>query len=373
MKKIRLFVDAHIFDKEPQGTRTFIKEIYNILSKDFSEFEIFIGAQDIQNIKTHFPYVKEENFIKFYSKSSYFRLGFEIPYHILKNRIDFAHFQYIVPPIKFCKYIVTTHDILFYDFPKDFSFLYKKVNGFLFKRSAALSDIITTVSSYSKKAIAKYFNIPLNDIYILPNGVNNDFFKPYLKQTYQAEIASKYGVRNYILYVSRIERRKNHELLIDVYKELHLYNKNIQLVLIGNNSIPVKSLNKKLLELKPNLKKNIHWFKNIEDGDLHKFYKAARLFVYPSKAEGFGIPPLEAVAFNIDTLCANSTAMKDFEFLKENKFDPNNKEDLKAKLSHALSNGPNHSVLAQRAEYVKENYSWDKTAKKLSQLIINYF
>src|SRR5690606_19193535 len=94
-----------------------------------------------------FPAIKNENLIKFHSKSSYLRLGVELPYIIKSKNIELAHFQYIVPPIKYCKYLVTTHDILFCDFPHDFSSFYKKKNSFLFKRSIMKSDIITTVSS----------------------------------------------------------------------------------------------------------------------------------------------------------------------------------------------------------------------------------
>src|SRR5690606_22833193 len=104
-------------------------------------------------------------------------------------------------------------------------------------------------------------------------------------------IKDKYSTKNYILYVSRIETGKNHELLLDAYLDLELYKQGIELVFIGKNSASVRSFEKKMNKLKVPLKDSIHWFQNIEDEDLKQFYRAAKLFIYPSKSEGFGIPP----------------------------------------------------------------------------------
>ena len=91
------------------------------------------------------------------------------------HNIDYAHFQYVIPPIKKCKYIVTIHDVLFLDFPQYFPFLYRLKNNLLFKYSAKKSDIVLTVSQYSKERIEMHFNI--NDVKIIPNAVDLTYFE----------------------------------------------------------------------------------------------------------------------------------------------------------------------------------------------------
>jgi glycosyltransferase involved in cell wall biosynthesis len=74
--------------------------------------------------------------------------------------------------------------------------------------------------------------------------------------------------------------------------------------------------------LNPEQRKLFYWIEQVEQADLNNFYLASRLFVYPSKAEGFGIPPLEAAGFHCPVLCSNATAMKDFDFFEPHIFNP---------------------------------------------------
>ena len=133
-KKIKLFVDAHSFDKEYQGVRTYIKEMYNILLEHYPSLDIFFGATNVDQICTNFPLVKEKNIIHYKNRVNLLRFFHEIPSIIQKHGIDFAHFQYLSPfGKKKCVYIVTTHDILFNDFKSDFSYTYRFIRNFYLK------------------------------------------------------------------------------------------------------------------------------------------------------------------------------------------------------------------------------------------------
>ena len=116
---IKIFLDAHVFDGEFQGSRTFIKELYNILLQK-KDLEFYIAAYDLENLKRYFPKAENIFFIKLKKRSSILRLLIEIPQLIKKHGISYAHFQYMVPPVKNCRFIVTTHDVLFNEFPKEF-------------------------------------------------------------------------------------------------------------------------------------------------------------------------------------------------------------------------------------------------------------
>jgi glycosyltransferase involved in cell wall biosynthesis len=91
--------------------------------------------------------------------------------------------------------------------------------------------------------------------------------------------------------------------------------------------------------------------------------------VYPSKAEGFGIPPLEAGAACVPVLCSHSTAMSDFHFFGDNLFDPKDDKVLKEKLISIITHPPDPSALKDISEKIKERYNWTTSAEKLYELL----
>jgi glycosyltransferase involved in cell wall biosynthesis len=366
--RLKIFVDAHVFDGEFQGTRTFIKGIYSILATK-PDLQLFLGAHNIDTLKKEFSENGNISFIKYKNKSSLRRLLFEIPSLIKKHHIRYAHFQYISPVIKNCKFIVTIHDLLFIDYPQEFPLLYRITRSVIFRLSAVRADIVSTVSQYSKSSMHRHFKIDPQKIHITANGVSSRFFQPYDKAEAKKFISQKYGIENFILYVSRIEPRKNHILLVKAFVELKLYEQGMQLVLIGHKSIAASEFDNFLNDLPLDVRRFIYIIYEINDDDLLDFYRAARIFVYPSKAEGFGIPPLEAAALKIPVLCSNTTAMSDFSFFGKNYFDPLDYDSFKNKLAGIVHYPPDQSELSRIADLIRDRYSWNQSAEKLYQVI----
>ncbi len=364
MKKVKIFIDAHVFDYGFQGTTSYIQGIYTEMIKN-KAIDFYFAAAQPEKLKAIFGTSANVYYLKYRSTNKFYRLLIDIPLLIKKHRIDYAHFQYVTPFFKNTKFIVTLHDLLFLEFPDQFPFLYKLKNRFLFKQSAKKSDIVLTVSEYSKKNIEKYFD--LNRIYIAPNAVQPVYFEKYDKEEYRNTILNKYGFKNYFLYVSRIEPRKNHHTLVDVFFENNYYN-DYDLVFIGSKSINYKALEQVLSQLPEAVKKKIHFFENVSNEDLMLFLRGASLFVYPSLAEGFGIPPLEAVATLTPTACANTTAMQDFYFLNENAFNPLDKKDMNEKINIAL----NDRDLLYKKNELLHRYNWQLSAQIVEKLITDY-
>jgi glycosyltransferase involved in cell wall biosynthesis len=368
-KPIKLFVDAHSFDTEFQGTQTFIRELYTGLLNAYPELDIYWGVQHTEKIRELFPSVKLANILPYKKrKAAILRFVFDIPAYIKKYQFDFAHFQYLSPlRQRGCRYIITTHDVLFNDFPADFSFAYRVSRNLLFGRSIKNAAIKTTVSDYSKQRIAHYYNIPQSQIMVTPNGVS----KPTLsKETAKQTIKAKFGIENFILYVSRIEPRKNQTLLLEKYIKLQLYKKHIALVFIGKESVRVARLQKAIQKLTPEQRAMFHWFPQVEQADLAAFYSACRLFVYPSKAEGFGIPPLEAAVCKVPVLCSSATAMSEFVFFEPYTFDPDNEDDFEIQLASIIAQPPSPMFLKNVAEIVSAQYQWQQSARLFYDALI---
>ena len=241
----------------------------------------------------------------------------------------------------------------------------------MYSIGAKKADILTTDSAFSKKSIQKYLGICEDRIHLVPVAVNDRYFESYDKTAVTNIFVSKYGFDKFILYVSRIEPRKNHALLLQVYLDLQLYLRGYYLVLLGHESIKTLAFDKIIKELPENIRSFIFCKSDIPDEELILFYRAASVFVYPSKAEGFGIPPLEAAAGKTPVLCSNTSAMEDFDFFGENHFDPSDAELFKNRLSVVLATNPDSKSLEQLAQKIHHKYSWKESADTLYELIVN--
>jgi len=363
-KNIKIFVDCHVFDHGFQGTRTYIEGVYKEMIKMNPNMSFYFAACDIDNLKKCFGEYSNVFYLKYRSKSKFFRLLFDVPKLIKKNKIDFAHFQYIVPPLKRCKYIITIHDVLFIDFKEYFTFKNRITNTILYYISSKVSDIVLTVSDYSKDKIKLHFG--LKKIIVTPNAVAAEFYAVYDKEKIKKNLLSKYKLNDYIVYVSRWEPRKNHEFILRSFLNLKLFENNFKLVFIGDVSNKNLKFEKIYNGLSKEVKEKILFLKKVEYNEIVELVQGATISVYPSKAEGFGIPALESVAAKVPTLVSNVTAMSDFKFLSKYHFNPYNQKEFDILLSNTLKNIERIDSSSLQKE-CKEKYSWEKAAVILSK------
>jgi glycosyltransferase involved in cell wall biosynthesis len=360
---MNILIDAHIFDDKYQGTRTYIKGLYSALIPIAKDWNFFFVANDIENLKKEFGTHSNVNYIQYNSANKYYRLLVDLPRIIKENKIYFAHYQYITPFFNNCFTIVTTHDILFKEerFKKYFPLKYRLINGFLFQISAKKADVLLTVSEYSKEKISEYYNLPSSSVHVTPNAVSDDFIC-----NNKGSVKKKYNLDKYILYVSRIEPRKNHIALLQAYTELRLWEQGYTLVFIGVEDIVSEELESYKLKYKKELAKNVLWLEGIAYDELKCFYQDCELFVFPSFAEGFGIPPLEAISMKKKVLCSSATAMKDFNFPEKMSFNPSDIQELKSKIAIALTDGGGLSEIKKEL-FLK--YNWKQIAIDFQNII----
>jgi len=356
--KIRILVDAHVIDHSFQGTATYIIGLYNALVK-YDDIEITLCAFDVEKLMIHFS-DERFKFIKLTTESKIKRLAIELPAIIKRERFDLAHFQYIAPLVKDCKFINTIHDLLFLEHKQYFSWSYRFKNMLLFKLSALRSDLILTVSNYSKDQIVKLFNIKADNIFVTPNAISlnpkREIFKPIL--------ASK----KYILYVSRFEPRKNHIAVLRAYINLNLSKQGYDLVFVGSKKEPIEeyAYSNLVNAIPTNISDRVKFYEFLSYEELNYLYANASCFVFPSLAEGFGIPPIEAAINNCKVLSSNSTAMADFDFFKY-KFDPNSQTDLEENLLAVLAD--NKYPFDSIRKSVESRFNWNTIAANYYKIL----
>lgn len=357
---MNLLVDAHVFDGKFQGTRTYLEGLYTHMTHH-KDIDFYFSAHNENGLRQIFGEADNIHYVHLESESSIKRLAFEFPRLVRENKIDYAHFQYISPLIKSCREIVTIHDLLFLDFPQYFPVSFKIKNKFLFERSTKRADVLLTVSEFSKDAIVRHFNIPKDKIHITYNSILP------IEHIEDVNLKELYGLEKYILTVSRIEPRKNHLSLLKAFVDLGLKGKGYKLVMVGSKDLQYTEFFDYYNHLDEETK-NIILFLQVPFSHLVALYRQCNLFVFPSFAEGFGIPPIEAIAYGSPLLCSNATAMEEFALPDEISFDPNDLDDLKRKIIKQLDSPMNP---IKYRDSILSIYNWQKIADAYYEVLVD--
>ena len=252
--------------------------------------------------------------------------------------------------------VLTVHDLIPLEFPKQHRLQYHYTR-LLLPRILRHSKKVICISDVTRQALAERFPGAAADVTVIPNGCAGEF---RLRPDAAACVSSKYGVSDYVLACGVGFPHKNIRLLIEAYAKLP---KEVQtrhpLVVVGINTDPYAQ---SLMTFAASLPcaADIRFVGMVAQSDLPCVYAAARLFVYPTLCEGFGMPPIESVRCGTPCLVSNIPILREtLSMAEECYFDPRDPEDLARKLVAELSHGKTvDEGLAHRAA----SYSWQRTA-----------
>lgn len=290
-----------------------------------------------------------------------------LPKEIYKHKADWYLFlAFPVPLLFFKKNMVSTiHDICCWDCPETMNGMSKWY--FRISHRVALKKCrnIITISEFSKQRIVDRLHYSKSKILLVYCGISNKFHIPECSTEDVAKIKGKYGLPdNYILSLSTLEPRKSVELLITAYRELYLEKQIIiPLVLAGRKGWKIDNL---LKNVENPVKENIFFTGFVDDEDLPVIYNSAKCFVFPSKYEGFGIPPLEAMACGVPVLSSDASSLPEVLGDAALYFKSNDAEELKEKLIEITHyNEIETNNLIYKGYYQVKKFSWKLEARKL--------
>jgi len=233
------------------------------------------------------------------------------------------------------------------------------------------SDIILTVSSSSKSEISELLKIPLEKIHVIYNGINHDKFSPrIIGFNEKRELLARMNISgHFIMYVGGTDLCKNLDRLFSSFSKLP---KSIldsyQLVMVGGGFKHQEIYYRKKIE-DFDIKDQVVFTGQVDDDELVMLYNLCDLFVFPSIHEGFGLPPLEAMACGAAVITSNTSSLPEVVGHEYALFDPYDDNSIAEKIEHALNDIEFRNLLKIRGAQQARMFSWDSSAERLLTLL----
>lgn len=266
---------------------------------------------------------------------------------------------FVCPFIKTSKNVLVIHDMTFFSHPQVHTFFKRIYFPFMIKRSIARSEKIISVSYNTKNEILKYSTAIKDDIVVTHLAANN--ISNIEIGDEKGFLEKKYNINgDFLLFVGMIEPRKNINLIIEALEEIN--DSEIKFVVVGQKGWMIKDLYEKISEKK--LEDRILFTGFVPDDELQIFYKNAKIFLYPSLYEGFGIPVLEAMSAGCCVITSNISSLPEVAGDAAILINPTKVEELKDAIDLLLSNDNLRNELIIKGFENCKKFSWKNTAEQ---------
>lgn len=229
------------------------------------------------------------------------------------------------------------------------------------------ADHVITVSDFSKREIMEHYGVPEKDITTVHNGFSPDAYYPLKEKN--AGILKKYKITTpYILFVGRLELKKNLPKFIIAFRELKKkYNIPHKLVLAGAPGYRYEDIEANIYE--SGLKDEVVEPGYVPQEHMNELMNMADLFVLPSYYEGFGIPLLEAMSAGTAVACSDIPALREVGGGGAVFFNPDSTHDMAEKIFNLISDNEKKQALIKKGKTNIKRFSWDKCAQETWQII----
>jgi glycosyltransferase involved in cell wall biosynthesis len=301
--------------------------------------------------------------------------------------LDLIHFPHWNVPLGIrTPFVVTIHDLILLEEPRSarattrHPFLYAlKYAAFRHVLAHAIraSKKIITPSEYTKQSIRKFFpDVPKEKIHVIYEGIT-DLREQGLGNGEQSMESSKNPVPSslspvpsspYFLYVGNAYPHKNLEALLHAFSFFHKLHPDVSLVFAGRSDVFYERLRRELAEIDvPETR--VQFVMNPSDQDLHALYQHATLYLIPSRLEGFGLPPLEAMQEGVPVAAARRGPLPEILGEAAVYFSPDDIEEMVRVMERALTNAELRKNLVEKGRSRVERYSWRRMAE---ETLMNY-
>ena len=357
---MKIAIDVHSLGTQAGGNETYYRQLVRGLAHDDSKNSYILFHTHpfaLDEIKTD-PRIT----LRRISRNPALRLSTTLPLALRAVRPDVFHCQYIKPLWGAGKTVVSIHDLAHEHFPEFFHPLEVIRMKKLVPWTAKKALHILTVSEFSADDIADRFGLSRDKITVTYPSASPEF-QPRNKESCREHLAQRYGIRApFILYVGRIQARKNLLRLVEAYAHLRNKGAAVQLVIVGKKDWQSELLFEKIRKLQ--LGSSVLFPGFVPFGDLPLFYNAAELFVFPSFFEGFGLPVIESMASGTPTITSFGSSLQEVAGDGALLIDPSDSGSIAAGLEKVLGDQEFRKGLIQRGIQRASQFKQEELAQK---------
>jgi len=281
------------------------------------------------------------------------------PWAVRRAGVDLLHGMAFVGPLAGrCPFMVTVHDLSFLLYPHSFRALNRYYLQLFTRLSVRQARRVIAVSESTKRDLSRYYRLSPANIDVVHNGVD-DRFQP-LPAGQVADFRARHGLpQRFILFVGTLEPRKNVAHLIQAYARLPTGRP--PLLLIGGKGW----LHQEVLAAvdRLHLSDQVRFVGYVPAGELPWWYNAAELFVYPSLYEGFGLPPLEAMACGTPVIASNASSLPEVVGRAGILVNPTDGEGLTRAMEQVLASQELREEMRAAGLAQARRFSWQQAAR----------
>jgi glycosyltransferase involved in cell wall biosynthesis len=362
----RIGVDARLMQHQPAGITRYTRHLLQELAK-LNQHDEFIT---FQHRRHRTPLIEQANFRRatLFAPVHTRMEQWMLPLELLPYSLDLLHSTDFIPPLYSpIPTVITVHDLAFLHWPhfltKDSAAYYGQID-----RAVRHARHIIVPSESTKQDLTAMLGVPPLKISVIYEAADVLFVPLPLEQT-RAEVMAKYKLpESFILFVGTIEPRKNVDGLIRAFH--HLRNKygvsDTALVIAGGSGWLYNETLELIRQL--DLEASVFLVGRVVDEDLHKLYVSARCHVHAAHYEGFGLPPLEAMACGTPTIVSNVSSLPEVVGDAALLVDPSNWEEIAVAIHRLLNDDQLHAEMREKGIQRARYFSWESAARRTMEV-----
>ncbi|MEK7644103.1 MAG: glycosyltransferase family 1 protein [Patescibacteria group bacterium] len=374
---MKIGIDCRLLGPENGGLGRYVEQLVTHLAgiNNDHRFVLFLNKNNFSSVGLN---NLDSRFKKTFADIPWYGWEEQIKFKSIIDRetVDIMHFPHWNIPLMYsAPYVATIHDLIMYHYPrpdattrgKAVYAIKDKLHRLVVRHTVASAKRVIAVSEFTKDDIRKTLGVSADKISVVYGAPYPETVK--LKADSEKENIGRLGItKPFVLYVGSAYPHKNLANLVDAWRVLQeKFGYDFQLVLAGSRN---KFYERLIDEKKIGSWNDIVPTGFVSDALLSALYKRARLYVFPSLYEGFGLPPLEAMAQGVPVAASNRSCLPEVLGEAALYFDPENPEQMAEVIQLGLTDDDIRFDLRQKSKEELKRYSWEATARKTLEILV---
>jgi len=356
------------------GVGTYVRNVVRALTQiDASNQYLLIGSperlREIGDLRPNFmavPFTAEPDSPRYY-----------LEFRALLKRLaaDVLHVPYLLwqPLLAPCPYVLTVHDLLlFYQRTFNGNAVAQHAHDWFTRRSLRNAARILAVSNFTRNELVRLHGVPAQKIEVVYNAIDDRLAYGHASDADRQLIAERYQVNYpFLLYAGNIKPHKNVVRTIEAFAALKAelakdgHVPDLHLIIIGDELSQHPDLRRTVV--RAGVQNDVRFLGFVPIDVLRIFYDSAKVFVFPSLYEGFGLPPLEAMAHGTPVVTSNVSSLPEVVGDAAVLVNPENVFEIMHALHRVLLDQPLREQMKQRGYAQVQRYSWETSARQVLQ------